>query len=145
MTYQQYSIHIKLCVYLGREPEDEFRGFYDFIMGLWEDMDFSVDNEQVIIFHKGTNFYMGLDFKDGQLWCQYERVWSFFRYKKCMEYTETQDFVRSMVEQYLKCKVSTPIGKFSEDTLKVEQYLKCKVLTPRCSWRYTIHPGGTIP
>jgi hypothetical protein len=111
MTYRQYSDHIKLCTYLGKEPQGEFRVFYDFITELWKDMEFTVindHNEEAIIFHKGSDFYMEQDFKNGYLRCEWGQIWSFFRFKKGMEVPETQDFIQSMVEEYLKCKTLTP-------------------------------------
>ena len=130
MTYQQYSDHIKLCQYFGKELEGEFKEFNDFITGLWEDMETSeinIHNEQAIIFHKGTVFYMEQDFNNGWLRCDHGRVWSFFRFKKCMNVPETQDFIQSMVEEHLKCKVSTPHYKYWHDFAEVEEHLKCKV------------------
>jgi hypothetical protein len=113
MTYRQYSDHLKLCQYLGKEPQGEFKAFYDFITGLWKDMEFSVindHNKQGIIFHKGNNYYMEQDFKNGWVWCERGRVWSFFSSTKGMEIPETQDFIQSMVEEHLKCQVLTPCG-----------------------------------
>ena len=108
MTHRQYSDHIKLCLYLGKEPHGEFKEYYDFITGLWEDMEFTVVDEQDIIFHKGTVFYMEQDFKNGYIWCHWDRVWSFFESKKGMVLPETQEFIQSMVEEHLKCKALTP-------------------------------------
>jgi hypothetical protein len=111
MTYWQYTDHIKLCMYLGKEPEGDFKEFHDFITGLWKDMEFSVIdkyNEQgighTIIFHKGEDFYMEQDFKNGWLWCDYDRIWSFFLIKKGMRRPETQNFIQSMVEEHLSWK-----------------------------------------
>jgi hypothetical protein len=115
MTYIQYSDHIKLCLYLGKEPKGEFREFYDFLTELWDGMEISVvdnHNEQgnghTIIFHKGDEFFMGQDFKIEWFECNYGRVWSFFRTKKGMEIPETQVFIQSMVEEHLICKTLTP-------------------------------------
>jgi len=133
MTYQQYTDHLKLCQYLGKEPLGEFKEFHDFISDLWKDMTFSVindHNEQCIIFHKGTDFFMQQDFKNGKLKCQWDRIWSFFLIKKGMEIPELKDFIQSMVEQHLKCKVLTPLTSFHRWKNQVGQHLKCKVLTP---------------
>jgi hypothetical protein len=132
ITYRQYTDHIKLCAYLGKEPQGEFKDFYDFITGLWKDMEFTVINEhnkQGIIYYKGTDFYMEQDFKNGWLWCRLDWIWSFFQIKKGMEYTETQDFIQRMVEEHLKYKVSTPTWKDFQAWNKVEEHLKCKVNT----------------
>ena len=136
MTYRQYSDHIKLCQYLGKELQGEFKEFYDFLTELWNDMEFSVINKHnkqcnghTIIFHKGTDFYMEQDFKNDRLRCEWDRVWTFFRIKKGMKVSETQDFIQSMVEEHLKCKVLTPpAGRFSRPC-PVEEHLKCKVDT----------------
>ena len=136
MNYRQYSDHIKLCQYLGKEPQGNFKDFYDCITELWKDMEFSVNNNHneqgnghTIIFHKGTDFYMEQDFKNDRLRCEWDRVWSFFRTKKGMEVPETQDFIQSMVEEHLKCKVSTPHIRKGFVVRKVEEHLKCKVKT----------------
>jgi len=115
ITNQQYSDHLKVCHYLGKEPGGEFKDYYDFLTELWKDMEFSVINDHneqgnghTIILHKGKDFYMEQDFKNDRLRCEWDRVWSFFRTKKGMEVPETQDFIQRMVEEHLKCKVSTP-------------------------------------
>ena len=82
MNYRQYSDHIKLCKYLGREPEGEFKEFYDFLTELWKDMEFIVINEHNILFHKGDEFFVAQDFKNGWLECYWDRVWSFLRTTK---------------------------------------------------------------
>jgi len=112
MTYIQYSDHIKLCLYLRKEPKGEFKEFYDFLTELWKDMVFSVNNDHngqdIIILHKGKDFYMEQNLKNGHLRCDWYRVWSFFQSTKGMEYTETQVFIQSMMEEHLKCKALTP-------------------------------------
>ena len=137
MTYGQYSDHIKLCQYLGKEPQGEFKEFYDFVTGLWKDMAFSVINDHneqsnghTIILHKGTDFYMEQDFKNGWLWCDWDRVWSFFESKKGMVLPETQEFIRGVVEEHLKCKALTPKRWDSSLVSPVEEHLKCKLSTP---------------
>jgi hypothetical protein len=148
MTYQQYTDHLKLCQYLGKEPLGEFKEFHDFISDLWKDMTFSVindHNEQCIIFHKGTDFFMQQDFKNGKLKCQWDRIWSFFLIKKGMEIPELKDFIQSMVEQHLKCKVLTPFEYHIS-------YAGRGGTTPQMQGSNTPHvipqveePGGTTP
>jgi hypothetical protein len=130
MTYRQYSDHIKLCQYLGKEPQGEFREFYDFVTGLWKDMEISVIDDQGILFHKGDGLFMRQDFKNGWFWCDWDRVWSFFRIVKTMELLETQDFIRGVVEEHLKCKALTPSMCCGCAPAWVEEHLKCKALTP---------------
>jgi hypothetical protein len=133
MNYTQYSDHLKLCQYLGKEPEGEYKEFYDFITEVWKDMEFIVINEhnkQGILFHKGTEFYMEQDFKNGWLWCDYDRVWSFFINKKVIEVSDTQDFIRGMVEEHLKSQVQTPILEYGAAVAAVEKHLKSQVQTP---------------
>jgi len=117
MTYQQYSDHLKVCRYLGKEPQGEFKEFYDFITELWKDMEFTLNNgynKQGIIFHKGEEFFMEQDFKNGWFRCSYDRVWSFFQSKKGMEVPEIKDFIKSMVAEHLKCNVLTPIRRLQQ-------------------------------
>jgi hypothetical protein len=130
MTYRQYSDHIKLCAYLGKDIGGEYKEFYDFITELWRDMGISVYEDQGILFHKGDGLFMQQDFKNGWLLCHWDRVWSFLRTTKGMEYTETQDFIRGVVEEHLKCKALTPLLDDIFDKLEVEEHLKCKALTP---------------
>jgi hypothetical protein len=133
MTYQQYTHHIKLCLYLGKEPQGEFKEYYDFTTCLWKDMEFTVvdeHNKQGIIFHKGDEFYMEQDFKNGWFECNYDRVWSFFRTKKDMKVPEIQDFILSAVEEHLKCQTPTPLNIFSLPQFLVEEHLKHKLETP---------------
>ena len=134
MKYQQYSDHIKLCLYLGKEPQGEFKEFYDFLTELWNDMEISVINDHneqgsghTIIFHKGNNYYMEQNFKNKWLRCDWDRVWTFFRSIKGMKHTETQDFIRGMVEEHLKCKALTPYFDLRSHTKQVEEHLKYKV------------------
>jgi hypothetical protein len=131
MTYQQYTHHIKLCLYLGKEPQGEFKEYYDFITCLWKDMEFTVvdeHNKQGIIFHKGDEFYMEQDFKNGLLRCQWDRIWLFFTIKKSMELPDLHDFIQSMVEEQLKCQTLTPVGRLFVHHLEVEEHLKCQKL-----------------
>ena len=100
---------------------------------LWKDMEFTVvdeHNKQGIIFHKGTDFYMEQDFKNGWLRCELNRVWSFFHINKGLEEPETQDFLLIMVEEHLKCQTLTPwtLGLYLD--FPEEEHLKFKALTP---------------
>jgi hypothetical protein len=137
MTYQQYSDHIKLCAYLGKEPQGEFKVLHDFITGLWKDMEFTVvdnynnqGNGHTIIFHKGTYFYMEQDSNIGYLWCHPDRVWSFFQNKRGFDLPEIQDFIQSMVVEHFKREVSTPHTQPVGHVLLVEEHLKNKAPTP---------------
>jgi hypothetical protein len=134
MTYRQYSDNIKLCQYLGKEPGGDFKELYDFITELWKDMEFSVidaHNGQCIILHKGTEYYMEQEFKNGWLDCHFTRVWSFFRTTKGMGFNETRDFIRGMVEEHLKCNVSSLTLAAFDGKEQVEEHLNCQGLTPR--------------
>jgi hypothetical protein len=117
MVYEQYSDHLKLCQYLGKEPQGEFKEYYDFLTELWMDMEFTVindhnnqDNGHAIILHKGKDRYIIQDFTNEWLLCQWDRVWSFFKNKKSMKVPEIKDFIQSMVVEHLKCKAPIPFG-----------------------------------
>ncbi len=149
MTYRQYSDHIKLCLYLGKEPGGEFKEFYDFLTELWDGMEFTVvdkHNKQGIIFHKGDEFFMEQDFKNGWFECNHDRVWSFFRTKKCMGYTETQDFIQRMVEEHLKCRVLTPTRSRWHRHSRWKNILNVRnsvrVLTPSLPFGLVLCRGG---
>ena len=109
MTYIEYVTHTKVCVFLDREPTGQYKKIHDFLTNLWDGMDVVVDSRSYqIILQKGGKWFMEQDNENGYLWCQYGEVWSFFLNDMGMEIPEIQDFVKSTVEEHLKCKVGTP-------------------------------------
>jgi len=109
MTYNDYRTYILSCEYLGKEPTGEYKRVYDFLTGMWNDMEIVVNSQNGrIIIQKEEEWFIERDLKYGYLWCNQDRVWSFFRYGMGIEPSEIEDFTKSAVEEHLKCKVETP-------------------------------------
>jgi len=101
MNFQQYMTVNKLCQYLGKEPEGEFKEFHGFFTGLWRDMAIDVFydyNTHVVILYKGVDFYMGLDTKTDYLVLSYDKVWSPFL---SLGMSNKELFIHNMVIEHL--------------------------------------------
>jgi hypothetical protein len=104
MTYQQYSDYIKLYRYLGKEPQGEFKEFYDAISALWEDMEMTVLNDyepSSILFHKSKSYYMELCVDTGILWCDIPRVWELLEEAGVMCNEQIKNFIKEMFISHL--------------------------------------------
>lgn len=101
--------HLKTCEYLGKEPAGQFKKVHDFLTKLWDGMELVVNsqNDRISI-QKEVGWVFEQDFKFGYMWYHSDRVWPFFREDMGMGVAETQDFIKSMVEEHLKCVVETP-------------------------------------
>ena len=130
MTYNDYRTHLLTCEYLNREPTGQYKKLHDFLTGLWENMECVVHSwNNSIFFQKGDGWFIVQDLKNGDMWCQTDSVWSFFRTDMDMELTERQDFIKSAVDAHLKCKVETPRCDGSSRSNMVDEHLKCNVTT----------------
>ena len=49
--------------------------------------------------------------KLGALWCDYEKVWSFFQGGLCLGCSEIQELIQHMVTEALSCEVNTPLSE----------------------------------
>ena len=86
--------------------------------------------KQAIIYWRFTN--KNLDCKQGFFWCSYSNVWYIFETEFDMKYNETKDFIKNMMENYIKIKNVTPCGcglnpKFSDE---MEDNFKINNVTP---------------
>jgi hypothetical protein len=52
MTYTEYKNHIKICQYLGIEPEGDFKKVYKFSTNLWDGMEFTSQTDNIILHKK---------------------------------------------------------------------------------------------
>ena len=48
----------------------------------------------LILWYKGNNCYFNRMKKNGRLWCQYDRVWSFFKTNYSSKYAEIQVIIK---------------------------------------------------
>ena len=53
-----------------------------------------------IFFVKDKEIYMEYNEKYGYLWCSYDKIWSVFESEFGMNYEETQEFIKDMVEEH---------------------------------------------
>ena len=61
------------------------------------------------LYHKGKDWYIYLDLKNGDFWVNYYRLWYFFETKYSMEFEKIQALCKYMVEEELKRNVGTPL------------------------------------
>jgi hypothetical protein len=131
MNYRQYSDHVKLCQYLGKEPEGEFKGFYDFFTGLWGDMVIDVFYDydtHVVILYKGVDFYMGMDTKTDYLVLSYDKVWSPFLSLGIDETIETILFIQKMFVEHLNIPRESHNLRVSYTDKKMMEVLGKKII-----------------
>ena len=80
---------------------------------LWSDMEVYVDNNKGEIGcckDDGCDYYYFYQHsKDGLLWCNCDKVWSFFRDSLSLEHNEIQKLIQIMVSETLNYKVNIPI------------------------------------
>ena len=66
------------------------------------------DEPNRILWYKDDGWYFEQNEKTGYLWCQYDRVWSFFETNYSSNYDETQSIIRNLMERHYKLKGLTP-------------------------------------
>ena len=59
-------------------------------------------------------YYFRQDDKNDRLWCNYNKVWSFFDRKLGLDYTDIQELIHYMVDKTLNCEVNTPSCKLHQ-------------------------------
>jgi hypothetical protein len=107
MTYDDYRMYILTCEYLGREPAGEYKRIHDHLMGLWGGMEFVVDSRfNQIVLYKGSEIFVEQNVINGHLWI-HVRMETFFRDDMGMDNTGTQEFIKSIMEEYLRYTVGT--------------------------------------
>lgn len=87
-----------------QEMEEEF-------LNLWNGCTIKFDFEkypQSIFLMKDGKYFFKQDFKNNNLWCSRQNVWSIFEKKFGLKYTEIQLFITSTVEQHFKLRGLTP-------------------------------------
>jgi hypothetical protein len=130
MTYTEYKNHIKICQYLGKEPEGEYKELYTYVENLWKDMKITIIDEhgpRRIIFHKGTDFYMEHDCENGWMWYHHDRTQKFLvQLYKIQHISDEQiisHFIKSMINDYLNCDLSTTLDVIVAERTLIENYL----------------------
>ena len=100
---------------------------------LWADMKVLIDpNEgEIKCWKDGYDYYYfsQINGKD-RLWCNYDKVWSFFIYDLNLNFTETEELIQYMVHGTINCKVTSPPNIIRVIPTDVDSNLNCKVTTP---------------
>ena len=125
---------IKLSKLTGIPMSAEASKLVKFWDELWSDMKVSVDptKGKIKCWKDGYSYnnYFYQNNKGDNLWCDYDKVWSFFRYELKLNHDETQELIQHVVDMALKCKVNTPSSMIGLNIVRVDMALKCKVNTP---------------
>ena len=124
---------IKLYKLTGTPLSDEASKLIKFWDGMWTDMkvDINVEKGEIKCWKEGYNYYyFRQDDKNDNLWCDFEKVWSFIQYDLEFTYTETQELLQYMVDRTLNCVINTPHNIHTRDNHVVDKTLNCVINTP---------------
>ena len=103
---------IKLSKLTGTPLSDETSKFIEFWNSLWSDMKVDIDASkgEIKCWKDGHVYYYFIqDNKYDSMWCDLEKVWSFFIDELGLDYGEIQELIQHMVGETLKCRVNTPV------------------------------------
>jgi len=102
MDHNDYRIHLLTCEFLDREPVLRYKKVHDCLTDMWDGMEIVVNSQNDrIVLQKGGEWFFAQDTKNGILWCQHERVWSFLEKDMGMEYPEIREFIESVMVEHL--------------------------------------------
>ena len=75
-------------------------------LDLMEGMERRVDPEDShkIVWYKDDGWYFELDEEIDRLWCQYDRVWSFFETNYLPKYSDIKLIIKSLMERHYKLR-----------------------------------------
>ena len=79
-------------------------------LDLMEGMEIRVhpNDPHFTLWYKEDGWYFEQDEKIGYLWCQTDRVWSFFETNYTPKYAEIQVIIKDLMEKHYKLKALTP-------------------------------------
>ena len=104
---------IKLSKLTDTPMSDDTSKLIKFWNDLWCDMWVQIDAEkgEIRCLKNGHNYFIQED-KNDFMWCDFGRVWSFFRYELGLDYGETLGLIQHMMGDALNCRVNTPHFRF---------------------------------
>ena len=88
------------------------------------------DESHIVLWYKEDGWYFEQDEKNGTLWCQYDRVWSFFETNYSPNYTEIQVIIKDLMERHYKLRGLTPRVSVTALSFGMERHYKLRGLTP---------------
>ena len=102
---------IKLSKLTGITMSMEASKLVEFCDALWTDMKVTIDTNkgEIRCWKDGYKYnYFYQNNKGTSLWCDYDKVWSFFKVDLKLNHDETQELIQHIVAMALNCKVNTP-------------------------------------
>ena len=124
---------IKLSNLTDTPMSEEATKLVEFWDELWTDMKVKVDPSKGEIRCWKDDYkyyYFRQDDRNDCLWCDTEKIWSFFRLELGLNYSDTQELVHQMVGETLNCKVNTPPAPDAIPSSLVGETLNYKVNIP---------------
>jgi hypothetical protein len=122
MTYQEYTTYMKVCDYLGKEPEGRFGMIHEFMVTFWEDMELCFIEKEPrhqIILHKDYKYRIIIDIDWKEVYCHNQHLWRFFSDSVGMNFPEIQEFVKQMLEE----RLDTTLKMIVTDSLLTEKHV----------------------
>ncbi len=96
-------------------------------------MDIKEDQEKYpneLFFFVGNDWFMDLSLKSGDLWFSDYYIWSVFEKKHGFSYSETQMFIKNVIEMHFKNMTVTPLMRCVVGLSLIEKHFKNKEVTP---------------
>ena len=106
---------IKLSKFTETPMSDEATMLVNFWDELWCDMKIKIDpiKGEIRCWKDDHDcYYFRQDDKNDRLWCNYNKVWSFFDIQLGLTYSGIQELIQTMVDKTLNCEVNTPGGAY---------------------------------
>ena len=82
------------------------------------------------IWYKEDGWYFEQDEENGELWCQIDRVWSFFETNYSSNYAEIQSIIRNLMERHYNLRGLTPLQGAGYTLGVMERHYNLRGLTP---------------
>jgi hypothetical protein len=130
MTYQEYTTYMKVCDYLGREPEGDFLKMETHIDEIWSGAEFFIYDRRpltlVVVHNKKVPLYI-YNPKSGRLrivpenWKKVKRCFDDFSIRT----TEARDFITGVFESHLKCEIKTTVWETNRDFKELLHKMMC--------------------
>ena len=104
---------IKLNKLTGIPLSGEVSKLIKFWDGLWRDMEvhIDIDKGEIKCWKGKCDYYFIQGDKNDNLWCNYNEVWTFFKYDLVLDLDDIQELIQYMVNETLNCRVNKPMGE----------------------------------
>jgi hypothetical protein len=98
----------------------------NFFVGFLNDCELKYTDEytDVVFYVKNDDIFMELEIKDGDLWVDYDNIWSIFEKKYKYNYLEIRELITHLMWKHLKLKDVTPNWQSAGRTARMWKHLK---------------------